>query len=193
MRSLYIETTGYIFICLAIYAFDPQASEWLAYYHTGLSQFELWRLITATFCHTNFYHLAMNMAGLLITLALFMHSYQRTQLLPLIVFNSLFIGVCLYYLNDEILRYVGFSGVLHGLFSYGVSRDLANRDKWGMLLGAGLVIKLAHEQLFGAQQSTVALIAAPVAVDAHLYGAIAGVLFYIVQRYLLSHVFKQAQ
>jgi len=181
MRSLVIETTVYISICLCIYCLDPHASHWLAYYHTGIAEFELWRLITATFCHTNFNHLMMNLLGLVITLSLFINTFKTLFLLPLILFNSLFIGIILFLIDVDVTWYVGFSGVLHGLFSYGAINDINQKDRWGYLLGAGLVIKVAYEQYFGAEQSTIDLIGAPVLVNAHLYGALAGVLFYVIR------------
>jgi len=186
MRSLFIETTTYILICFAIYLLEPQASQWLAYYHTGIAQFEFWRLITATFCHTNLNHLLMNLSGLVITLALFMQTFNKMRLLPLIVFNSLFIGVSLFLLESDVIWYVGFSGVLHGIFSYGAMHDIHQQDRWGYLLGGGLLIKVAYEQVFGAEQSTIDLIGAPVLVNAHLYGVLAGILFYVINDQL-SH------
>lgn len=180
MRSLFIETTVFIFICFVIYFLEPQASYWLAYYHTGIEQFEFWRLITATFCHTNLNHLIMNLVGLLIILSLFIQTFKKIRLFPLIIFNSLFIGLSLFFLENDVRWYVGFSGVLHGLFSYGAIHDIHNKNKWGYLLGVGLIAKVAYEQFFGAEQSTIELIGASVLVNAHLYGLIAGVLFYFM-------------
>ncbi len=180
MRSLIIETSIYVLLGFVIYFTEPRASELLAYYHTGIKQFEFWRLLTATFCHTNFNHLVMNLIGLVVTLGLFIDTFKKMTPLPLIIFSSLFIGAALFLLEKEVLWYVGLSGVLHALFAYGVLCDIKRKDRWGLLLGAGLILKIAYEQLFGAQQSTVELIAAPVLVNAHLYGAIAGILFYFV-------------
>lgn len=186
MRSLFIETTVYIFICFIIYFLEPQASYWLAYYHTGIEQFELWRLITATFCHTNFNHLAMNLSGLVITLSLFSHTFKKIKLFPLILFNSLFISLALFFLETDLMWYVGFSGVLHGLFSYGAINDIHHKDKWGYILACGIIVKVIYEQIFGAEQSTIELIGANVIVNAHFYGLIAGVLFYFLNK-TLSH------
>lgn len=184
MRSLIIETMLYTLICLVIYLLEPQASYWLAYYHTGIEQFELWRLVTATFCHTNFNHLAMNLLGLVITLALFIDTFKKTLLLPIIIFNSLFIAIVLFFLDSDVIWYVGFSGVLHGLFSFAVMNDIAAKDRWGYLLGGGLLIKVSYEQLYGAQQSTIDMIGAPVLVNAHLYGVVAGIIFYFISQHL---------
>jgi rhomboid family GlyGly-CTERM serine protease len=182
MRPLIIETMIYVIICLAIYLFEPQASSWLAYYHTGIKQFEIWRLLTATFCHTNFNHLAMNLIGLVVTIGLFIDTFKNRLLLPLIIFTSLFIGLALFLFEPQVIWYMGLSGVLHGLFSFAVAKDIARKDRWGYLLGGGLFIKVSHEQLYGAHQSTIELINAPVLVNAHLYGAIAGIIFYFINR-----------
>jgi len=186
MRSLIIETSLIILLTLVIYLFEPEASELLAYYHNGISEGEIWRLISATFCHTNFNHLLMNIVGLIITLGLFIELFKTIKILPIVFFCSFFIGFCLFFLEKEVIWYVGLSGVLHGLFSYGVAGDLARKDPWGYLLGAGFAIKIVYEQVFGAAQSTVDLIAADVLVNAHLYGAIAGFIFYIIKLILLK-------
>lgn len=179
MRLLFIETSIYVLLCFLIFFLPAQTSEWLAYYHTGITQFELWRLITATFSHTNFNHLIMNLVGLIVTLGLFYDTFKKTLISPLIIFSSLFIGFALFFLEPDVIWYVGFSGVLHGLFSYGVISDIHHKDKWGYLLAFGLFIKVSYEQLFGAQQSTIVLIDAPVLINAHLYGVIAGIVFYM--------------
>lgn len=184
MRSLIFETALLIFMASITLFLDPQASQWLAYYHTGINQFELWRLISASFCHTNFNHLLMNVFGLIVTLVLFIDSFKIIKIFPLIMFNSLFVGVMLFFFEAQVIWYVGLSGVLHGLFSYGVCTDLKNNDRWGYILGSGLIIKIAYEQLFGAAQSTIDLINAPVLVNAHFYGALAGVVFYLLKRVL---------
>lgn len=191
MPSLLVESILLVFITLLIYLFEPQASEVLAYYHTGIEQFEFWRFITASFCHTNFNHLAMNLVGLIITLLLFIGTFNKTLISPMIMFNSLFIGLALFFLEPEVIWYVGFSGVLHGLFSYGVMDDIRHKDNWGYLLGSGLVIKIGYEQFYGAQQATIDLIGAPVLINAHFYGVLAGICFYCINHQiqpLLSHV-----
>jgi rhomboid family GlyGly-CTERM serine protease len=186
MRSLIIETSLIILLTLIFYLFEPEASKLLAYYHNGIAEGEIWRLISATFCHTNFNHLVINIAGLIITLALFIDLFKTIKIFPIIIFSSLFIGLCLFFFDTEVIWYVGLSGVLHGLFSYGVATDVAKKDLWGYLLGAGLVIKIIDEQMFGASQSTVDLIAAEVLVNAHLYGAISGFIFFTYEKKIIK-------
>lgn len=182
MRSLIIETTLILVIAATVYLFSPQANQLLGYYYTGITEFELWRLISATFCHTNFNHLLMNGLGLVITLFLFINTFKSIYIFPIIIFNSIAIGLALFFFEPEVIWYVGLSGVLHGLFSYGIASDVNNKDRWGYLLLVGFIIKIIYEQIFGAQQNTIDLIGAPVLINAHLYGAIAGVVFYILQK-----------
>lgn len=180
MFSLIIETCLIILISALLYLFEPQASLLFAYYHIGLADFELWRLITGSFCHTNFNHLMMNLIGLIVTLLLFIDTFNKIKIWPLFIFSSLFISLCLFIFEPSLIWYVGLSGVLHGLFSYGIMSDLKNRDVWGYLLGGGFIIKITYEQFFGPSESTIALIEANVAINAHLFGATSGVVFYFL-------------
>jgi len=181
MRNRIIETALITVIALLVYLLEPRSGQLLAYYHTGIARFELWRLLTATFCHSNFNHLLINIAGLIITLFLFSDTFKSRRIWPLLVFNSLFIGLALFFFEPNVIWYVGLSGVLHGLFSYGVLSDIGNKDRWGYLLGSGFLVKIIYEQIYGAPQSTLDLIAAPVLVNAHLYGALAGAIFYLTE------------
>ena len=186
MFSLLIETILLIIITLIVYFFEPQSSELFAYYHMGIEQWQVWRLITATFCHTNFYHLAMNLLGLIVIIGLFIDTYKKQSTVPVIIFSSIFIALTLFYFEPGVIWYVGFSGVLHALFSYAVANDIQYKQKWGIALGFALVAKILYEQVYGAQPSTIELIDAPVLINAHLYGAIAGVLFYFLRRFFIS-------
>ncbi|MEH6452333.1 MAG: rhombosortase [Psychromonas sp.] len=181
MRTLIIETSLIIVLVVMVYLFEPQSSDLLAYYHTGIAQGELWRVISASFCHTNLNHLLMNLTGLVVTLALFIDTFKKVSIIPLLIFCSIFISVCLFFLEKDVIWYVGLSGVLHGLFAYGIANDIKNKSLWGFILGAGIIIKIIYEQTYGAQQSTINLIEANVLVNAHAYGVIAGTTFYLTR------------
>jgi membrane associated rhomboid family serine protease len=54
----------------------------------------------------------------------------------------------------------------------------------------GVTIKLIHEQLVGANEQVSDLIEANVAIDAHLWGAIGGLLFVLFYR-LTCHLMEK--
>jgi membrane associated rhomboid family serine protease len=54
----------------------------------------------------------------------------------------------------------------------------------------GVTIKLIHEQLVGANKQVSELIEANVAIDAHLWGAIGGLIFVLLS-WLTCHLMKK--
>ena len=86
----------------------------------------------------------------------------------------------IYYFDPTLMQYVGLSGVLHGVFVFGAVMDINAKDKTGYLLFLGIWLKIAHEQFYGASTDVSNLIEASVAVNAHLWGALGGLLFSVI-------------
>jgi membrane associated rhomboid family serine protease len=81
-----------------------------------------------------------------------------------------------------ILIYSGLSGWLHCLIIWGACADIAKHWSSGWLILFGVFIKVIWEQIHGGSADIVALIGVNVAVDAHLFGAITGlIMFFIMQ------------
>ena len=138
---------------------------------------EKWRFLTGHFLHTNGYHLLLNLAALFMLLALHGRFYTIANYSALFCFCALFTSVGIYYTEPSLIQYVGLSGVLHGVFIFGAIMDIKAKDKTGYLLFIGVWLKIAHEQFYGASNSVSDLIEASVAVNAHLWGAIGGLIF----------------
>ena len=179
MRPVFIYTTIILALCLLSLILQPESNQWFAYYHSGIAKGQLWRLITAHFCHTNTYHLLLNAIGLLVVVSLFINTFKRINILASMLFSSLFISLCLFLFEPTVMWYMGLSGILHALFCIGVCDELKNKDKWGWILGCGFIAKIAFEQFNGPSLSTESLIAATVLINAHLYGAIAGAVYFL--------------
>ena len=81
-----------------------------------------------------------------------------------------------------LFRSVGLSGVLHGLFIWAAIEDIKQQRNTGWLLLIGVLTKIAWEQYFGASASTVSLINAKVATEAHLIGAFSGGMLQLSMR-----------
>ncbi|MCY7297005.1 rhombosortase [Alteromonas sp. a30] len=161
------------FIC---WIASPWSFDHLAYQREAVIQGQWWRLISANLTHSNFMHLGLNALGVFTIWALYGDEYKTRKYFTLIVVFSLACTVSMHFLNPERINYVGLSGVLHGLFAWGVIQDINRRYITGWLLLIGLTIKIVHEQLQGGSAEIALLIEARVATEAHLYGTIAGLI-----------------
>ncbi|WDE13752.1 rhombosortase [Thalassomonas haliotis] len=152
-------------------------SDLLVYHSSAIGQGELWRLISGHFFHTNGYHLLLNLGAMTLLFGLHGRYYRFGAYLMLFLLSALGTSIGIYYFAPELKQYVGLSGVLHGVFIWGALMDIKHQDKTGYLLLLGICLKVAHEQLYGASEEVINLIDANVAIDAHLWGAISGLIF----------------
>ena len=137
---------------------------------------QVWRLITGSLVHLNWSHLILNITGLIMISAIFGEVINARGWLIVSVGCALGVGLGLLFFNPGVNFYVGFSGVLHGLFaaSLMVESDIQQRTRTVML---GLLLgKLLWEQIQGPLPGTAAAAGGNVIVDAHLYGAVTGIV-----------------
>ena len=181
-----------VFICLMssfAFIFEQQVSELFVYHRTLISQGEFWRLFTGHLLHTNGYHLLLNLAAIILLWALHGQFYHYLNYSLLFVFCALTTSFGLYFYSPNLQQYVGLSGVLHGIFVWGAIMDIRHKEKTGYLLFIGVWLKIIHEQFFGPSDDIAELIGANVAIDAHLWGAIGGLIFSLF--YLLYQTSKK--
>ncbi|WP_420833498.1 rhombosortase [Shewanella pneumatophori] len=161
-------------VLCSIFYFADFAST-LAYQRYFILDGQWWRLITGNLLHTNFWHLLMNLAGFWVIVALHEQYYRMTGLALLFTCLCLLQGLGLLGFYPELIGYVGLSGMLHGLFTYGAVFDIRQGYKSGYLLLLGVIVKVAYEQYFGASAEVTELINARVATEAHLVGLVCGI------------------
>lgn len=166
-----------LLLAVTAFLFDGYVARF-DYHKTAILGGEFWRLISGHLFHTNYVHFILNIAGLSLLTALHYRYYHWPEYSALIIVNMCSISA-LMLLNSPLEHYVGLSGVLHGVFVWGALKDIEHKEKTGVLLFLGIWLKVVHEQLYGASSEVAALINASVAIDAHLYGAITGSLFYL--------------
>lgn len=152
----------------------------LRYQRSEILHGEIWRLFTGSFVHANWRHLASDMAGLVLWTALAGYLESVRSYLILLIGSAIAVGLGLLLFDPGVHWYVGISGLLHALFAATAVR-LVLRGEWlaGLGLTAALALKLAWEQRFG-DLGTAKLLGVPVLVDAHLYGAIAGLMITVL-------------
>ncbi len=148
----------------------------------AIIQGEWWRLLTGHLMHTNLWHLAMNLGALLVILAVQGMHLTIARFLVLLIAGCLMISLDILFLSPSMMIYSGLSGWLHCLLVWGALADIVKHWSSGWLILLGVFIKVVWEQIHGGSSDIVALIDAKVAIDAHLFGAITGViLFFIMQ------------
>lgn len=139
-----------------------------------------WLLITGNFVHLNTAHLAMNLMGLGLVAVFFSAHVSLWRWLMLLLLSSLAVTLGLYWFNPEVLRYVGLSGVLHGLFLAGAISEIRRYPLSGWVLSIVLIGKLIWEQINGAMPGSESMISGRVVVDSHFYGAISGFVLGVI-------------
>jgi rhomboid family GlyGly-CTERM serine protease len=148
----------------------------LRYLREAILTGQYWRIVTGHLVHLGWAHLLLNLAGLALVWLLFGPLLRTSTWLATAALSAVTASLGLLWLDPQLTWYAGFSGVLHGLFVAGTLAAWRRGDRGALLLLAALAAKLVWEQWQGAAPGSVALIGGAVVVDAHLYGAVGGLL-----------------
>ncbi|MDG1293194.1 MAG: rhombosortase [Pseudomonadales bacterium] len=139
--------------------------------------------LSHAFIHLNAQHLMLNIGALVGIYLLFPAAFKSFSWLVALAASTVISAYGIFYYSPDIDWLVGLSGALHGLFVYAVLRSRAS-IAWLV----AIIIKLVVEQMpdlmpsNNLTQMTEQFINSPVIVDAHLWGAIGGLLFFFIAR-----------
>jgi rhomboid family GlyGly-CTERM serine protease len=145
----------------------------LSYQRAAIAAGEWWRVLTAHIVHLDAGHATLNGLGLVLMWALFARDYSPLRWLAIYWVSALAISLGLYVFDPQIEWYVGASGALHGVMTAGTLAHLRRGDLDGWILAIFIIAKLSYEQFAGQMPFAGA---ANTVVDAHLYGAIGGLV-----------------
>jgi rhomboid family GlyGly-CTERM serine protease len=158
-------------------AAGPVSREALGYQREALAAGQWWRLLTGNFVHLDLEHAVLNGFGLVLMWALFARDYPPWRWLAIYLGSALAVTAGLWFLSPQIEWYVGASGALHGVMTAGTLAHLRRGDLDGWILTGFIAVKLGFEQIVGA----LPFAGSPdTVVDAHLYGALGGVVLAII-------------
>lgn len=169
-----------LIFALIAFVFDEQIADLLIYNRDLVTQGEYYRLLSGHFLHTNGNHFLLNGAAIILLWALHGQYYRHQNYLIIFLTSAIVCGFGIHWYSLDISLYVGLSGILHGFFVWGALMDIKHKEKTGYLLLIGVILKIAHEQFYGASADVESFIESSVATDAHLFGAIGGLLAYII-------------
>ena len=173
--QVWIRKVILIAICVSISACLQVFADHFIYWRPNLLG-EFWRLWTAHWVHVGWVHFLLNMMAFACLPFIFPH-VRNWHLWALLLILPPFISLIFYLYLPYIDAYAGLSGVLHGLYTAVglVYLKYKSERKFAILVLSLIAVKLAWENTFG-QTGTAQLIGSPVLTEAHLIGAIGGVL-----------------
>lgn len=174
LRYLLPLALGLIALLLAL--FDREIASLFRYDRSAILAGEWWRLLSGHLLHLGGPHLVMNLLGLGLVWMIVGSQFSALSWLLILVADALAISLGLLAFNPELGWYVGLSGVLHGMLVSGCVAELRRGRHSGWLILALVAGKLAWEQLAGPLPGSEASAGGTVVVDAHLYGALGGLL-----------------
>lgn len=146
----------------------------LRYERAAVGGGEWWRLITAHLVHLDLEHAVLNTLGLVLMWSLFARDFGPRQWLLIVLATFAAIDAGLWFRDTNVDWYVGASGALHGVMAAGTLAHVRRGDLDGWILAIFIVVKLLYEQLSGSLPFSDSGV--PVVVNAHLYGALGGVI-----------------
>ncbi|MEJ2591714.1 MAG: rhombosortase [Candidatus Thiodiazotropha sp.] len=179
-------------VCLVSGLLPPDLVHRLEYNRTAILAGEWWRLVSGHFVHLSGSHLLMNLAALWLIRELFLQRENPLVCclyrLPLLTIGTA-LGLLL--LSPELAWYRGLSGILHGLLVFALLQQLTRQPGSTALLLTLLAGKLAWEQLAGPLPGSESWTGGRVIVDAHLYGALSGVLLWAAERIYATMIHQE--
>jgi len=166
----------YISLSILVMSIGDMGKEALRYDRVWIGQGEVWRLLSGHFAHLGWSHLALNSVGLLLVWFLIGGAYTLRSWALIVGVTLATMDAGFWFLNPELYWYVGMSGLLHGLLAAGIVTRLKDIDAETAILLLLLIAKISWEQWSGPVPGSESTSGGPVIVDAHLYGALGGVL-----------------
>ncbi len=156
----------------------PDALAALAWQRGAIADGQWARLLTAHFAHLDAHHLLFNLLGLVVIIDLLLERWAWRELAPLLAGSALGCSLLLWYFEPELQWYAGLSGLLHGLWAGAALHGcLTRRGRMPAAALIALAIKLAWMNQGSGTM--------PVLPIAHVYGAVSGVVWALMQRVLI--------
>tara|TARA_R110002074_G_scaffold276192_1_gene447635 strand:- start:78 stop:608 length:531 start_codon:yes stop_codon:yes gene_type:complete len=165
----------------------PQPARELMYLHIdSFKQGQYWRFFTGHFIHYSWIHCISNVVGLLLLSGIFHHTKQATNWILVLLITIVVISTCLILFSNQLEWYVGFSGVLTGMYAYASIKTFKENAGVSALLFIALFTYVALQTLEGELVSSVLMSDLKTSSYAHAYGLIAGGLYAVIEKFYLA-------
>ncbi|MDB6060166.1 MAG: rrtA [Verrucomicrobiaceae bacterium] len=164
----------------ALQLFSNQITNRLIFNRGDVDNGEVWRLFSCHFIHLSWQHLMLNLLGYALLFLLYPKNFLHREHGITVFLLTILIGGSIYFLSPKIDWYLGYSGVLIGLYAYFSISNIGKIRVLGSAIFFILISKIIREHYLGIGTATWLSYKMPVAVDAHLYGAVSGAVMGLV-------------
>ncbi|WP_424192637.1 rhombosortase [Ampullimonas aquatilis] len=177
----------------------PGLADWGRFRRNTFLQGAWWQLMTAPWIHLSWAHAVLNLIMTALLMTLFAKQVRPWQQLLIVMLCGIALLPMLAYAFPEVQWYVGLSGSLHGLATYGAltllgsgqpfvhKRTRLSENDVGVIAMLWIGIKLALEHAWSTP--IIWRHNMPIATAAHLTGALAGLCFWFI-RLGTTYVYK---
>ena len=179
-----------LLICLIAMLLPMHIREQLYFHVPLIKQGEYWRFFTGHFIHYSWTHWASNSIGLLILISIFNNKHSLKWLLPS-VFVLITVSSGLLLFSQQLTWYVGFSGILTGLFVYACIATITENKVLSILMLLIVLVYVASQLLRGELVDSSALTIIKTSSYAHAYGLLGGLISGLIAKFK-SDIFYSA-
>ncbi|MFQ5546855.1 MAG: rhombosortase [Woeseia sp.] len=137
---------------------------------------QIWRLLSGHFVHLGTSHYILNGLGLILVWLLVGVHLNLRQWLVVIAVSIAGVDAGLLYFDDQLVWYVGMSGLLHAMLAAGVVVGLKAAPREMVIVAVVVLGKIVVEQLAGPLPGSEESAGGEVVVNSHLYGVLAGAI-----------------
>jgi len=175
--------TTVVVLLLVVRLLPLSWQNYLTFETYALQAQEWWRLLTGQLVHLRWSHLGYNLLGLGVIGLLFSGHISRQPFYFVVLFCMFGSNLGMWLFDPDIHNYVGFSGALYGLFAWGATLDVLQKQRFGVILLAVALTKTTYDYVAG--QTLLSLSdATAVAYSAHFYGVLTGISVAVVVTWL---------
>lgn len=169
---------GIFSLVLLLALFEPASSVYLMFDRQLINSGEIRRLFSSHFVHLSNAHMLGNLLAVVLLGYIAGEALNNLSGIVLLVWCVVVVGLGLFYFADHLNRYVGLSGVLHGLLLVAPFVSPFYSRKVAVCFLGVIVAKVGWEQSgFYDDMALAETIGGRVETRAHLFGMLAGFVY----------------